>query len=291
MSRGRITKLAYNGWTTGANTKIRELKGFFDMPDLRTADVDLSGMDGVLFGTDEMGKKVIEATFVSYGDGLSGSAGDHDQISDEIDDLVSTFQVQADDTLPLDATFKNALEEETVLTVFCRPRKRPIPLSPKDGGFSIETVVTLEAEDPRIYGPLMTQTVGMAGGAEVGRTYPRVYPWTYGEGGAGGTIDAHNSGSAKSYPVAYIHGPCDTPRLTHQELNRFVKVNLTLVAGDTLVIDFFHRTITIQGMSRYYALTNDSDWFWLDPGSNSIQFLGSYYDPLATVTIAWRSAD
>lgn len=290
--RGPIQKVAYNGWETGDSTltHLREIKGLDDMADLRTGDADLPGLDGVLFGTDEEGKKVIELTFITYAKGALNTTDEQDQVSLAATELVAAFQRRRDDVLPLDIHFENGDGEQTVSSIYCRPRKRVLSHKIQAAQVYFESTVTLEAPDPRVYGPQQTNTVGMALGAG-GRSYPRIYPYTYGVLGSGGTITVENDGSRESFPVAYVYGPVTNPVVENVTQGKQIKVLLTLIPGDFLTIDFWNRTIVLNDQaSRYYAITGQSAWWYLDPGTSLVRFSGGFFESSARLTLNWRSA-
>lgn len=294
-ARGRILKIAYPGFETGPGQPwhFQEIKGLDDMPDLQTGDTPIPGVDGMLFGEDSEGKRVIELTLITYADAKLPMPEQQDQVDAAIQLLRAAFQRRRSDDLPFDITYENAAGLQTVRTVICRPRGRVIPHKYEDLQVKAICTVNLEAADPRVYGPEMEASVGLSLG--LGRRfYPRIHPWSYGSGGSGGRIAATNDGSRESYPIAVIRGPVKNPGIIHVQSGLRVRVNLELTNVDHLTLDFApnQRMITLNdAASRYYAITGTSSWWALQPGANTIQFVADFYQPEALLTLYWRAAD
>lgn len=291
-AKGPIVGIEYNGFETGVDSDwhLQEITGWDDMPDLVVADSENPSGDGVFFGVDRQGKRVVQLTLVTYGDPALSKPLQRDQHSVSVDRLVRAFQPLVDEELPFTIRYQNTDGEVSEETLMCRPRKRVVPRKTQDVQLTTVATVQLEASDPSKYGPEQSATTGLALGA-AGRSYPRHYPWSYGAGGSGGMIQALNIGSRDSFPVATISGPVPSPTIEHVDLGMHVKVGLDLAAEDLLVVDFQAQTITLFGVSRYYAITGDSDWFALRPGMNNIRYTAAAFLPDTRLTLRWRSAD
>lgn len=123
-----------------------------------------------------------------------------------------------------------------------------------------------------------------------GRTYPRVYPMTYGSVGAQPAV-VTNDGNYTVWPVVTIYGPCANPIAVNTTQGKSIKVSLTLAGGDFLVIDMDAHAILLNGTaSRRYAMTSDSQWWSLDPGQSSLRFLADVYQAAAHMDIQFNSA-
>jgi hypothetical protein len=146
------------------------------------------------------------------------------------------------------------------------------------------------AVDPRFYADTETvENVGQAVSAG-GWTFPWSFPWTFGTGGAG-TIQLVNDGKANTFMVATITGPCGGPRLEHVGLGLQVNMaGLTLLTGETVVVDFGARSVLLNGTSdRYNTLTSASRFFPLQPGLNEVRF-ATATGSSATAELRFRSA-
>lgn len=154
------------------------------------------------------------------------------------------------------------------------------------------------ATDPRWYAaPTKTASVGLPSPLG-GMTFPATFPVSFGGGGVGGVLQITNAGLFEMRPIFVITGPCINPVITNLTLPGAPTIgfNITLAAGDTLVIDTDFQSVvytasgTTAGTSRRLSLRSTSVWFNLPPGLNQIQFSSSD-GTLVAATLAVRSAD
>lgn len=118
----------------------------------------------------------------------------------------------------------------------------------------------------------------------VGRTYPRLYAWTYGPAGTGGSMQVVNEGTAPAPWKATIAGPCSEPRLVTD--SGLIVYGADLQAGETLVLDSRDRSVLLQGTASRYALLDEFRWFDLPPGTSEVRF--STADSQGGVFLSWR---
>jgi phage-related protein len=125
-----------------------------------------------------------------------------------------------------------------------------------------------------------------------GRSYPRTYPLSYGTARVGGSISCNNAGNFESLPLIKIYGPVVSPEIKNiTDDNKYIKVNMTVSAGDYLEIDFSNHTVMLNGTaSRYLYLDSGSEWFSLLAGNNSLTFKDSGGDITGKAEIIFRSA-
>ncbi len=111
-----------------------------------------------------------------------------------------------------------------------------------------------------------------------GVTYPVTYPIQFG-GSSGGSVTASNAGNAPAFPLVTLYGPMINPVIANDSTGEFVRLNLTLVAGDSLVISMKNRTI-IQGGStnRMGAFISGSKFWAILPGLNNLRVGADAYD-------------
>jgi hypothetical protein len=75
------------------------------------------------------------------------------------------------------------------------------------------------------------------------------------------------------WPYLELGGPCVNPRISNlEDGNRQMKLDITLTAGQTLIIDVRSRTITLSGVDRTDVVRTDSEWFALLPGVNTLTY-------------------
>ncbi len=125
----------------------------------------------------------------------------------------------------------------------------------------------LVAEDPIrtgapvTYGPVRLADTETSGG----RTYPRTYARTY--AGSSPTVTVArvaNAGDEAAHAVYRIVGPVPQP-IVQVSTGEFARLNLTLAAGDTAVVDTAAGVVEVNGVGRYDAWAAGST-FPLIPG-------------------------
>lgn len=273
---------SYNGLAFGVagvdpRLDVITFTGFHDLPGMRSADVPRGNDDGGFSGPDWLDERTVQL-------GLRVLAADNATYLAQLQAIKAAFTRSATVELPL------YLWDSTRL-IYCRVRKRSIPEDTLWRATFGEAQMELVASDPRIYDVnLLTATVPVAV-ASGGRTYPRLYPLTYGVTGGGGTFQMTNIGGYASKATAHIAGPIDSPRIEATDQGRKVQLAISLGATDFLDIDFKSRSIVLNGQaSRRSALTSDSAWFDVQPGLNNLRFAESTATAGGVLTFSFRSA-
>lgn len=107
--------------------------------------------------------------------------------------------------------------------------------------------------------------------------------------GTTATQTVSNAGTADSAPWLSISGPAVNPRIKNaQDNNREIKIDLSLSAGQTLIIDLKSMTATISGVIQPFRSDNQ---FWvLKPGNNSITYSRASGASGSTCTVNERDA-
>jgi hypothetical protein len=149
------------------------------------------------------------------------------------------------------------------------------------------------ADDPLKFGP--TTVYGPArlptGTGDPGRTYPRVYPYSY--GGSAQRRDAlviantaAAAGGDYAQAVYTITGPVPVPRVI-LSTGQWFEVNATLGALDVAVLDTAAGTVTINGGNRPDALTYGSVFPLIPPGGCEVRLRSTSggSDPAAGLTV------
>ncbi|QMP84116.1 minor tail protein [Streptomyces phage Alderaan] len=192
------------------------------------------------------------------------------------------------------------LDERGPLLVNARAIRRNVPVA---NGYTVGTIlgaaIQWEASDPRRYSvdeqhvetglPAPEPGLEWAGGTGL--------QWTdgldWGIGGATGNVGVVNGGDAETSPVVTFTGPVTAPRLT-QEDGRTIEYDITLAAGDQLVVDTRAGTVTLNGAaSRLYTATTRSvpeQAFTLAPGTTSLSYRAETHSATARCAIEWRAA-
>jgi hypothetical protein len=196
----------------------------------------------------------------------------------------SAFQPQ-DSPIPL--SFK--LPGEGAKRIYCVPARRDLPV---DFGYNIGNgswAVELLAEDPRIYDDTedsLSTNVASASGVD----FDIDFDFNFG-GGTGGQVSCANDGIIATYPVVRFTGPCTDPMARNITTGLDLKLVTTIASGDYIDVDFLARTIMLNDVaSRYNVLDSTSEFWGLQPGANTVQFIASTTDSNTLMTVMWRSA-
>lgn len=136
--------------------------------------------------------------------------------------------------------------------------------------------VQLVAADPRFYSDVLKQgdydpTVVGAGGV----SFPMEFPFIFGQVQSG-TVTVENQGNFKSPPAITIEGPVTDPAIDNETTGETITLDVTIIAGDELMIDVERRRTTLNGALRPDLIVPGSTTWWeLIPGGNQIRLRGS----------------
>ena len=147
----------------------------------------------------------------------------------------------------------------------------------------------LFASDPWIYSQdTVSTTLTLPTGG--GFTVPVTVPIHFGNA-TGGSATVTNEGTAITKPVIELHGPLTNPVVTNETTGRRIGLNLTLLTGETVVIDLKART-AIQGgaTNRMGSLASGFTWWGLPTGPNTLRLAADTYEAgyaIVTFHSAW----
>jgi hypothetical protein len=151
------------------------------------------------------------------------------------------------------------------------------------------------ATDPRRYAVTEQTAVTGAPQPESGLTWPLTWPLYWGQTSSTGDVNADNTGSAPTHPLIGFTGPCTNPTVTDRTSGRRLRYQITLTAGDELVVDTAAGTVTLNGTaSRRNTAAADSspeELFAFEPGRAQLAFRPDTYDTGARMTVRWRDAE
>ncbi|HEX2312558.1 MAG TPA: hypothetical protein VHJ17_02425 [Thermomonospora sp.] len=158
-------------------------------------------------------------------------------------------------------------------------------------GGAFEFSLQLTAPDPLRYaaGDPRRQSCGLSapGG---GLRFPMRFPLNFGPGASGGRLTLDNAGTAPTWPVWRITGPCRDPVVVDSTTGEQLAFALELRSREWLEVDTDARTVLLQGTaSRRAALLPESRWFPLRPGRTRVVFRAAEFTA-ATLTAQWRDA-
>lgn len=151
-------------------------------------------------------------------------------------------------------------------------------------------LITMKVPGSFFYG-VARQTTGTFGVPSLGGvTYPVTYPATY-TGSTGGSGSVTNQGNANSLPLLTLRGALTNPYLYNLETGLGFKLNATVPAGSTVIIDMDARTVVLNGSSSLLAARgSDSNWFAVPPGASTWRLSTSSTGDTGTAEVALYSA-
>ncbi|MFD8516605.1 hypothetical protein ACFV27_37375 [Streptomyces antimycoticus] len=272
------------GVILGAGTpfKIAEIEGL-GPAELRTADVEPPDEDGTWLGVDRFQGRVIR---MDAGIRVIGSpAGVLDQLA-ALSAIVSDTSVRAQGGATTDLRMK--LPGRDVRVVRGRLRRVQPTLAQVIHGWA-PLDVEFQGADHLFYGET-PQSVSIPLGviSTGGFTAPVTAPIVVGGPGPTarpGWVDV--DGTASTWPIVTVNGPCSNPVITHVESGRVLAFTGTVGVGEWVEIDTrpTYRSVTRSG-GGITSLTPVSriDQFQLPPGRSEIRW--SATDPTNTSTLA-----
>lgn len=254
-----------NGPWTKPERKVIEVRGLWDY-DFKTSDEDRQADDGSFLGDDYLEPKLIELHLMI--DCVSGASANQ-----EIRNIKQAWQPQTSET-PF-VLQKAGLTGKRL--VWVRPRDVDIPSDYDVSTGLVKVSARLFAADPRIY--FLTEKTAIA---------------TIAAGASSAQVTATNDGffQGGSMPVIEIDGPTLNPRISNAaDGGRTLRLDGSLAAGQTLVIDTFYKTVTIAGADSYGWVRTDNQWFRLKPGANLITYSRGNTTGSSQMRVKFRDAD
>lgn len=129
-----------------------------------------------------------------------------------------------------------------------------------------------------------------------GRTYPKTYPWSYTPGIPPGSGLINVGGTVAAPPIIRLYGPATAPGITNATTGQTIafKSSFAIPAGGYVAI---HCADTISpvlanddpSISRYDQIDwSQTDLWFLQPGTNQIQFTGTALSAVTQAVITWR---
>ncbi|MER6092457.1 phage distal tail protein [Streptomyces bluensis] len=267
----------------GTLVTIRTIEGL-GQPPLRTADVEPPGEDGLWLGTDYYSGRTlrIDAAITKSGD----FAGVLDQLA-ALQDDADTAAVRGQGGTTMDLRLKFPGRQTRV--VHGRLRKMNPDVTQGIHGY-IPLDVEFQAQDHLYYADEPdSASMPLGSLTEGGITFALMFPFTIaGEASAiarPGYLQV--DGTASTWPVLRVTGPCANPSIVHVGSGRTLTVQTTLTAGEWVEIDTrpgWRTVLRENGGSAPLAPTSRIDEFVLTPGLNEIRW--SATDPTLTSTLA-----
>lgn len=105
------------------------------------------------------------------------------------------------------------------------------------------------------------------------------------EGGGGGPTTVMVDSIDNVYPIWTVTGPAENPQLSVLTTNTTLRYSGNITASQTLVIDMFSKTATLNGTSVIGNVSGD--WANFAPGNNRVVYTANNGDALPS-TIQWQ---
>lgn len=249
----------------------------------RTADIEPPGEDGLWLGPDLFnGRTVrIDAGIKTPGDEEAALAI-HAQLQEAADNEAVRLAGGATTDLRLKFPGRPAR------IVRGRIRALTADLTKAIHGW-IPLDIEFLGQDQLYYGEQDTTSMPLGALTAGGMTFPLMFPFTieYTAGAVGRPGFLTNIGSASTWPVLRVHGPCANPSITHVASGRTLTVQGSLLAGEWVEIDTrpgWRTVLRDNGGGMPLTAQSRIDQFRLDPGLNEIHWNAT--DPTLTSTLA-----
>lgn len=250
-----------------------------ESPDIRLSSYNNPGSHGQTVSNALYGGRIVALQGTVRGDDVETYRANKQALSQAVG-------LQNDTSgFPIARTFKLALGDGKVyqLPVITSKFRNPEQ-------YSTRSVWQLELTATQWFLESDTQSSASVGLPQAGGS---VFPWEFPlifSGGGGGTITVTNNGTVTSHPTITLAGPVTNPVISNSTTGERIALNITLLTGDSLVINTQDRTI-IQGgaTNRIGVLMTGSSFWGLAPGANIVTYSANQYDT-STATLVWNDA-
>ncbi|MFE0206989.1 phage distal tail protein [Streptomyces sp. NPDC058985] len=266
----------------GTPVVIAAIEGLGRAPQ-RTADVEPPGEDGLWLGPDLFNGRTIriDARIKLPGD-QEGALNVHEQLQNAADD--ESVRLAGGATTDLRLKFVG----RPARTVRGRIRALNPDLTQAKHGL-IPLDIEFTGQDHLFYDEQQTTSMPLGSLTQGGLTFPLMFPFTieYTAGAVGrpGFIDV--GGTAGTWPVLRITGPCANPTIKHVGSGRTLTVQGSIADGDWVEIDTrpgWRTVLRSNGGGMPLTAQSRIDLFRLDPGLNEIHWNAT--DPTLTSSLA-----
>lgn len=275
----------------GAGTAVRiaAVEGL-GMPGVRSADVEPEGEDGLWLGVDRYGGRTIRI------DAAIRAVGDPGTVLDTLaglQDEADTPAVRAQGGTTMDLRLK--FPGRAARVVRGRLRQCDPDLTSMIHGWA-PLDIEFQAADHLYYADeAQTTSIPLGMLTTGGLTFPMVFPMQIaGDPAAVGrpgffTVD----GTAPTWPVLRVSGPCSNPSITHVASGRTLTAPVTLAAGEWVEIDTrpgWRTVLRENGGGAPLGVASRIDEFRLEPGLNEVAWTATDLTLTSTLAITWWPA-
>jgi hypothetical protein len=235
---------------------VDKVEGLGNAP-FKSTSKELDGMDGGMVTTEFEG--IREVTIGGY------IYGGSDPIEPLIDNLKANY-APTPDNVPF--YFKAAGVAQRML--WCKSQGFSASWEAMRRFNSTPFSIKVLCEDPTIYGVTERTASVYLGTSTSGYTFPRAFSYTFGGSNVPNSPPVHNYGNKPvGFKLQFTGQTVVNPRITHETLNKTVRLNLTAAGTDEILVDFQKQQVYFNGAARRKAVVEEG-WFLLQPGDNRI---------------------
>lgn len=290
----------WNGWTPGSVSLplylLRNVRKMLEIPEVRRSSSSVQGDHGVYDALSfyEPRELPFEGTIIG------SSQTERRTMEKAIESAVTLPAVQGYATN--DGYITLLFTTEDLLNLQCNAKldsevsfKIVDEADPDMREFKFDMI----ADDPRLFSQTLNTETGVesviGGVVHIENTLPIHIENTSPVHvlGRSVSVTCNNVGNFGASPIIKVTGPTNGPIVTNETTGIKIDLNgLVLAAGEYVTIDVSAAPKTIlknDGTDQSGYMTADSDWIYLNPGSNNITLLDDTPAALdATLQVQWR---
>ncbi|MDQ0923347.1 phage-related protein [Pseudarthrobacter sp. W1I19] len=237
-----------------------------DAPDIRLSSYENPGEDGLTVSTQRYGGRLLTLPGVVQGSDVATYLAARRALSYACRVRHDSFGLVSG--IPL--TFTTLDGASYSVTGYIKPPLRMSGPHPTWAPFQISFL----CPDPAIYGTTLLTTGQVSVATGGGFTFPATFPITF-TTGTGGSGTLNNTGTMDTWPLIYLRGAMQNPRIYSVQRGAALKLNYTTTnASDLIVINMRNKTIMLNGSVNLLQYRDSADraWFSLPPDVNTILF-------------------
>lgn len=270
------------GTIVGAGTAVglKDITGLRSLPDLTDGDTPRGQSDGTLSGPSYLSSRRVAFNFEIFDPGDMEAAikmvtRNFQNIRNASDEIMSAGEylsnIATAGSKPVSSILVQLPGRAGPLMLLGRPSRLALPVDKQYSLRNPSIAAEWKVPDGVLYDEaLQTGSCGLPNPVG-GLTFPATPPFSFGYS-SGGSVLLTNAGDYQTFAVIKITGPCTRPRVTLQSTGEYMSINLTLKAGDVLLIDMQNQLITFNGANRNNAVDVGSSFFDCPPGDSSFGF-------------------
>lgn len=277
-------QLEYNEYVLGDDTitYLEEITGWEDLPSIDSSNTLRPSSHGAW-----VGKKLAGQRIITWKGRFAATV---EEWETEILRLRAAFGLVSG-TEELTIAVRTRTE---TLVCFGTVSARQIPMNYRYSYYGADLSIQFECSDPRRYSLGENSVfISMPALVSEGLEYPLEYPLDYGDPVVPSSLIVTNTGDAPSPMILNFTGPVTNPTLINQTTGNTLGFEITLVEGETLVVNTRQGTVTLGAADRLYTRTLTSSpilGFDLLPGENDMQAVAEDWEEGAGIEIVYRDA-